>query len=428
MRNLLLLVYVTLYIIRPSEWIPGLIGSPLLMVVGMVALVAILFGIISGKSPNALSGDVEKMMIGFIAAICFSHISHAYVGGAINSMDKFLPSITGFFLIHTTIKDRKRLQFFILFLIVLTSFVAYEGIRQFTTGFAHGGLEPLYELTRSLDGEEGKIARIRWYGVFNDPNDLGLLLVLVIPFLVDMLFNRNFILPMASLPLIGLALYYTNSRGSILAALATITSYFVFRFRSTKGAIIGVILAVILFVAGPSRMGGMSASEDSAHGRIEAWYEAYQMLKSNPLFGVGQGMFTDYHELTAHNSFVLVMAELGVVGLFFFTGLLYYPYNWLWNYFMNSKSIEIKEADIGLVSSTYASLTGVLVAMFFLSRAYVLIPYISIAMATFIKRNIDNQYIPVEGELIKDENHIKNITLITIAQVVIFYVLVKLLL
>jgi hypothetical protein len=38
------------------------------------------------------------------------------------------------------------------------------------------------------------------------------------------------------------------------------------------------------------------------------------MFKSAPLFGVGFGRFTDFHDITAHNSFVLCLAELGLVG------------------------------------------------------------------------------------------------------------------
>jgi O-antigen ligase len=397
------------------------------MIVGVIAVVAILFGAISGQNPNVFSGDVERMMFGFMAAICFSHIAHGYVGGAINSMDKFLPSITGFFLVLTSLRDRKRLQLFILFLVILTSFVAYEGIRQFTTGFAHGGLEPLLQNIMTSDDEPGKLVRIRWYGVFNDPNDLGLLLVLVIPFLIDMLFGRKFILPLASLPLISLALYYTNSRGSILAALVSIVSYFVFRYRSTKGVIIGIFFALLLFVAGPSRMGGISASEDSAHGRVEAWYAAYQMLKSSPLFGVGQGMFTDYNELTAHNSFILVMAELGIVGLFFFTGLLYYTYNWLWNTLFKRK-LAFSEDDNGFISAVYACLTGVLASIFFISRSYVLIPYLAIALAISVSRSISIKYSDYFSNHVATDNNIRSIALITLGQVVVLNIIVKVLL
>ena len=38
------------------------------------------------------------------------------------------------------------------------------------------------------------------------------------------------------------------------------------------------------------------------------------MFKSAPVFGIGFNGFTDQYEITAHNSFVLCLAELGILG------------------------------------------------------------------------------------------------------------------
>ncbi len=46
-------------------------------------------------------------------------------------------------------------------------------------------------------------------------------------------------------------------------------------------------------------------------------------MKSRPIFGVGYDMFMDALPQTAHNSYVLAAAELGIVGLFCWIGLLY---------------------------------------------------------------------------------------------------------
>jgi O-antigen ligase len=64
----------------------------------------------------------------------------------------------------------------------------------------------------------------------------------------------------------------------------------------------------------PSRMQELDVDESSAFGRVDAWYEGLHMFMSHPLFGVGAGNFTDYNELTAHNSLVLVLAETGFFG------------------------------------------------------------------------------------------------------------------
>ena len=63
-----------------------------------------------------------------------------------------------------------------------------------------------------------------------------------------------------------------------------------------------------------SAIGGraISSKEQSAAERIEAWSVGLELLKWRPLFGAGYGNFTDHHHLTAHNSFVLCFAELGL--------------------------------------------------------------------------------------------------------------------
>jgi hypothetical protein len=60
--------------------------------------------------------------------------------------------------------------------------------------------------------------------------------------------------------------------------------------------------------------GGRGISDASTAGRVDAWYAGLQMFKSAPLFGIGFGRFADSYERTAHNSFVLCLAELGIVG------------------------------------------------------------------------------------------------------------------
>ncbi len=426
MLTFLIILYMFLYYLRPTEWVPGIIGAPLLMVIGVVSLLILGFGAVSRKFPNIFTGQIEKTMFGLTAAVLLSHISHGYIGGAIDSFNKFLPTITGFLLVISYINSRQRLKLFIMLILGLTLFLAYEGWLQHTTGFAHGSLEALIENKEQLEGSSIKVTRIRWYGVFNDPNDLGLALVLVIPFLLNMLLQRNYMLPLLALPTIITAIYYTNSRGTILAGLVGISSYFVIKYRSTKGVMIGIVFASALFLLGPSRMSSISAAEESAYGRIEAWYEAYQMFKSNPLFGVGYGAFTDYHDLTAHNSFVLVMAELGFTGLFFFIGLFYFAYYWLWQNIMKNKSGQIYGVDLGLISAAYASLTGMMTSMFFLSRAYILLPFMMLALVISITRIIEQDIPSKDLKIIEPPRHIRNILILSVLQIIAVYILVKL--
>lgn len=395
------------------------------MVAGVISLLFLIIGVISRRYPNILKGHAEQMMFGFSVAIVMSQMSHFYIGGVINSINVFLPTITGFLLVICFIDSRKNLHIFLMTLILLTTCIAYEAWLQHSSGFAHGGLEPLYE-NKIIADETVQIPRARWYGVFNDPNDLGLALVLAVPFLLNMLLQRRIVIPLMSLPTIIIAMYYTNSRGTVLAGIVAIGSYFIIRYRSAYGALAGILFAVTLFLFGPSRMSSVSASDESAYGRIEAWYEAYQMFKENPLFGVGHGMFLDFHHLTAHNSFVLVMAELGFIGLFFFTGLFYFPYYWLWSNILIKTNLELDQEDTGLLSAAFASLTGMLSSMFFISRSYILLPFMLVALVTGLTRILDLQVQHMEITSFEKPRHFRNIFVLTLIQIIGINFFVKL--
>lgn len=424
MLYLLTCLYISFYFIRPTEWVPGIIGVPIFNVLGIICSGAIMSSILTSDRRVPIKNE-EKMMAGFIGAIILSHASRGYVQSSIDAVIRCLPAIIGYYLISFSLKNRGRYKGFILLLIVLIMFLSYEGWLQVTTGFCDGGGAPLIIKGRTLDGEIVEHIRITWYGIFGDPNDLGLVLVMGIPFLLNMAFNKQFLLPTICIPLITYAIFYTNSRGSYLALLASVMFYFVIRYRNKSGGIIGLVLVGILFILGPSRMSGLSSNEESAQGRLEAWHAGFQMFKSNPLLGVGQDMFLDYNNLTAHNSFVHVMAELGFFGLFFFVGLIYFPLNWLWMNLFKENRLAFSKEDLGLVSATFSSMLGMLVAMFFLSRAFILVPYIIFAMASVTSRLCAPNSESIADSL-QPKQHYKNIAVATVLLIIFLQIMTKL--
>ena len=105
------------------------------------------------------------------------------------------------------------------------------------------------------------------------------------------------------------------------------------------------------------------------------------MFRSNPALGVGFQNFTEYNELTAHNSFVLCFAELGTVGYFFWLGLLIVAIKQL------GQVRQCEDDDVGesllhrQATVLTASFAGMLAAAFFLSRSYTPILYLMIGFA-----------------------------------------------
>ncbi|WP_347862273.1 O-antigen ligase family protein [Salimicrobium sp. PL1-032A] len=72
-------------------------------------------------------------------------------------------------------------------------------------------------------------------------------------------------------------------------------------------------------------------SQDGGSGRIELWERAWEYFADNPLTGLGAYNFADYNrlefndDLTVHNTFLDILADAGLIGIFgylLFLGLL----------------------------------------------------------------------------------------------------------
>jgi len=84
-----------------------------------------------------------------------------------------------------------------------------------------------------------------------------------------------------------------------------------------------MILAITAVIAIAVTQGTGYRDDESAMGRIEAWGEGWQLLKSNPIIGVGKGQFKEYHKKDTHSSYVRAGSELGLLGLYAFIGMIY---------------------------------------------------------------------------------------------------------
>lgn len=165
--------------------------------------------------------------------------------------------------------------------------------------------------------------RVRYRGSLQDPNELSTVICGGMALLLGLLAGSRKLRWRMLVVIGGFAIFlcviYTQSRGGMLAFLSVLGVYFVRRY-GIRYAALGVLAMLPLLALGGRE--GESASE-STEGRYEAWRSGLDMLKMDPVFGVGKGMFTEYHHLTAHNSHVLTFAELGLLGMFLWISMLY---------------------------------------------------------------------------------------------------------
>jgi O-antigen ligase len=160
--------------------------------------------------------------------------------------------------------------------------------------------------------------------VLQDPNELALAggVGLPLAFAFGQVRKRRLgqrAVTWAAFALVLLCAVLTGSRGGQLVFATVLGAYFARRF-GTRGIVIGGALALPLLL-----LGGRSGAEadSSTTERLDLLTEALSMWRSHPVLGVGLGQFTEWSYMTAHNSYLLALAELGFPGMVLFTSIVY---------------------------------------------------------------------------------------------------------
>jgi O-antigen ligase len=120
---------------------------------------------------------------------------------------------------------------------------------------------------------------------------------------------------------------------------------------------------------------------------------------------------------TAHNSFLLAAVETGLIGLFFWIGLVYFAFKGL--SLVQKNDISLKPYALGL----QAGLIGFLVAAFFLSRTYITLPYIIFALSAALFNITKEKLVVLENRFTFQD--IRNIGLVSMGVLVLTYGIMK---
>jgi O-antigen ligase len=175
----------------------------------------------------------------------------------------------------------------------------------------------------------------RWQGVgyYENSNEFGQLMITTIPFLLAcVLIRKSTLLSVASIALMSVLLFVMvkcESRTVMVTLAMMFIGTFMLRGKGNiaKKAIVGggmsiIMLTVLTFMPGPlqERMGTIldAGNDESFQGRTRAWGYGFDMVSWYPITGVGKGEWLEYHGLASHNSYVEVMAETGIPGIYLY--------------------------------------------------------------------------------------------------------------
>jgi O-Antigen ligase len=421
MAYLFALLYLVCVYLRPAEIITGWEEFPFAGVVAAGAAIAVIGSLVL-RPRRFWNLPQDWFVLAFLVAVAASNAAWGWMSGALEGTLAMAPAIVCYFLLRSAIESPAHLRGVTYALVALTLFQAVNGIVQFHTGFGIGGVVPIEVQSLLVNDEsDGEVRRIRGTGIFNDPNDLALTLVVAVPFLAGPLFRRITPLQVRTLAAfllvpIVVALYYTNSRGGMLGLAAALLPYSYRRFGKLAGAIAVVAGLALLVALGPSRMANLDASESSAQGRVQSWAEGLQMFKSHPVFGVGFGRYTDFNRLVAHNSFVHTLGELGFLGTFAFVGMGYW-------FFQSSRRPQPGGAG-GWGEDLWHSGLALAVCAMFLSRQYSVMLFVWLALsAAYVQLMAAPSRLPPPRPAV----HLVRIAAITTGGVICMYIAVRLL-
>lgn len=263
-----------------------------------------------------------------------------------------------------------------------------EGIARYTTCYtpdAEPGFEYACERV-GLFGTQSVKGRVRFRGTLHDPNELALAVAIVLP-LAFALFELKrsswrLLLLLFTLGLTGVCVVKTQSRGGQIVLLLVLFVYFVRRYGVRVGAVAGGLAALPVMLLGGR---GTAEAQGSTMERLECWSAGLKMFRSSPLIGVGAGQFTEHHHLTAHNSYILAAAELGLPGMLLWTALLWLSIKIPLRVLQDAERIGASQNARTWALALLAALVAMAGGMVFLSYAYkeLLWIYMGLAAALF---------------------------------------------
>jgi O-antigen ligase len=316
-------------IIAPQLWVPGVVGTPTDFIGYPLLFIA---AVMSGRLVKVMRfGIHEWLMFGFVSWTVISAVFNGFGEASIAYVIFYFKALVLFKLVTALLDgDLKRVRSFVR---ILTVLVIFLGVEVMFHRFSADGRGWAGQTFSWIDPEvlaAGGKGRARWIGIFDGPGVFCVLFTVVLPFVLVQLGKgypaRTRLYAVIVMALLLVATYFIGSRGGMVATLAIFGIYFLVKSKLSLRAMIacGALGGAVLMFA-PSHLTTVRDSQNSTQYRVEMWAEGLEMMKQNPLFGIGRGNFKEYTaKLIAHNSAVEIGGETGVVGLFLYIGLIYF--------------------------------------------------------------------------------------------------------
>jgi O-antigen ligase len=311
-------------LIRPEEIEPDIAGLRVYLVVITLNVVTALPALIARLRPDELARrPLTLLVLALLLATFLSQLVQGRVEESLEFSSEFGKVVVYYLLLVSVVDSARRLRAFLGFLVLFIAVVAVLGLLQYHGVIDNNALRPVVQRVYDAStGQMSMVPRLCSAGIFNDPNDLCLILTLGVVCCLYRAASARGSMPaiawLTPIALFGYAIMLTKSRGGLLGLMSAVVAFLVARFgwrRALPVAIAGVPL-IILAVGGRQAKLDLD-NEDTGYARLMLWGEGIGELARQPrswLTGLGAGEYVEEAGLAAHNSFVQAYVELGLFG------------------------------------------------------------------------------------------------------------------
>ncbi|MFH1202016.1 MAG: O-antigen ligase family protein [Candidatus Omnitrophota bacterium] len=291
----------------------------------------------------------------FIFAVIFSNIFSIEHLVSLNVTLDFIIFILIFLLVRAQDEKKKRqLIFTIIFASIL---ICLYALYQYSFGFEHA-LNLIQGFKISYPYAQYILTKKRVLGPFFSADMLASYLSLIIPVVIAFLLSQknkilSIIYYLISTVLLLVSLFLAQSFGTILSLFLGLLLFY-FLSKPLRKKLTWPLLVIFIFGLSVVFLRWNQFSEPiSPHNpflkRMTYWKQSLEILKLHPIVGIGLGNFEIPRSFFAHNSYLQLWIETGILG---FLSFLWFILDYLWqalkrirknpqNYFLTAAFVSI---------------------------------------------------------------------------------------